>query len=198
MKLNLIFKKVDEITHLKETKIVPIDIPDLQEDDDWYLDGSCDVVTYTKPITAYPKEEIIENNSEKLEKVSSESPISTPSTCINNKKEIEKNSNSYPTITLDSVSSKLFRSNGKISLARINPGQEINEYLVYITDSERNEFFNDLKQTYGQYTSEYQLLEGHKLYDKWNSFITQRYLAYRNNKLIVNSITYKNGKVVKR
>lgn len=198
MKLNLIFKKVDEITHLKETKIVPIDIPDLQEGDDWYLDGSCDVVTYTKPITAYAKEEIIENNSEKLEKVSLESSISTPSTCINNKKEIEKNSQSYPTITLNSVSSKLFRSNGKISLARINPGQEINEYLVYITDTERNEFFNDLKQTYGRYTSEYQLLEGHKLYDKWNSFITQRYLAYRNNKLIINSITYKNGKVVKR
>jgi hypothetical protein len=198
MKLNLIFKKIDEITHLKETKIVPIDIPDLQEEDDWYLDGSCDVVTYTKPITAHPKEEITENNSEKLEKVSLESPISTSSTCINNKKDIEKNSQSYPTITLHSVSSKLFRANGKISLARINPGQEINEYLVYITDNERNEFFDDLKKTYGQYTSEYQLLEGHDLYDKWNSFITERYLAYCNNNLIVKSITYKNGKVVKR
>lgn len=171
MKTNLIFCRVDEKTSLKETKVVPIDIPDLSGDD-WFLECVSDTVTYTKPIIGHPIEKLTDENKDKKSSENLEnSPIPEDSTCINN--QAPESSKQI----LENLEYKLFLDQSETICGAWIYNKNMRKDTIFITKAEYDDFCKDVIAVKGIYGKRC-LTTSDKAYPRWKKFMTQRWEDY--------------------
>lgn len=173
MKINLTLERIDNKTNLKEQKLIPIDIPEIN-DSEWNL----------------LKTEIVKNN----EKISEKSQDFSPEPRINNKQN-QDNKTSKPLKHIVFTKSKLFRKDDKIQIAYIYDKQTIDFNTIFITPTESNLFFAHVRKIYGSQTKESTISSKDSLYyTHWDNLMKERYMAFSNQELIFDSVEYTNLK----
>ena len=167
------FKRVvtDQVTGIQktETKFVPVEIPEISENDGWKLIGSSDsieVIPRVSPVKVNGLP-ITEGEQLVLECMQEEVKDATPLIA-----------NGQPFESPVQGTAKLIRANGDIFIAYRRGKKGLNETSpnsVCISETTKSQFFADCRRAYGRNCDQYRFSSGCKEFDFWNKFVDEEY-----------------------
>ena len=170
MKTNLIFKRqqtVDGITKVV-TRIVPVEVPYIEENEGWILSGHADVIERyddLKPDPIPAKECAV--------KTEVDSSVQDTKKLINPGEKFDS-----PVLG----TAKIFRKNDKIGIAYRRGKKTLNQNTkdsVCVSDVVKSNFFTAVKNIYGTGVKEYAIYDHSKQFEFWNNFIDEEYERQR-------------------
>lgn len=167
MKTNLIFKKqivVDGTTQVI-TRIIPVEVPNIESGQGWILSGHSDVIEVFNDNVV----NVVSNNTQQS---------------VNTTKK-EENSASFGNKFISDVSgtAKLVRSGGVIKIVARRGKSTYNQTTpnsICISDITKNEFFKHCREYFGNSAGIFEFDELHtKPYQYWNEFIDKEYIRQK-------------------
>lgn len=171
MRTYLGFKRVvtDQKTGLQtsETKFVPVNIPELNAEDNWKLIGSSDTVE------VLPMLESVNISGGPI--VGEQLTISGGVTSTPEKHDLLAGSSFESPV---SGTAKLIRANNDVFIAYRRGKKGLNETSpnsVCISETTKAQFFADCRRAFGRSCDQYRFSSGCKEFDYWNKFMDEEY-----------------------
>lgn len=171
MRTYLGFKRVvtDQKTGLQtsETKFVPVNIPELNAEDNWKLIGSSDTVE------VLPMLEGVNISGGPI--VGEQLTISGVDVTPPEKHDLPAGSSFESPV---SGTAKLIRANNDVFIAYRRGKKGLNETSpnsVCISETTKAQFFADCRRAFGRSCDQYRFSSGCKEFDYWNKFMDEEY-----------------------
>lgn len=171
MRTYLGFKRVvtDQKTGLQtsETKFVPVNIPELNAEDNWKLIGSSDTVE------VLPILEGVNISGEPV--VGEQLSIAGVGVAPSEKHDLPTGSSFESPV---SGTAKLIRANNDVFIAYRRGKKGLNETSpnsVCISETTKAQFFADCRRAFGRSCDQYRFSSGCKEFDYWNKFMDEEY-----------------------